>query len=368
MNRIKFLDGFRGLAILMVVLYHAFTRWTTLVPYGTRFADFPLFEKGWLGVQLFFLISGFVILMTLEKCYSFKEFIIKRWLRLFPAMFLATLLIYLTARFLPERPGGIPHITDVIPGLLFVEPVWIGKILRNHQGYLEGAFWSLYVEVKYYFIFGLLYFYLGRIRAIISIFSIFVIGMTIKMLVEEMGIKVLHPINVITHQISFIHFGWFACGSLMYIYYKEKKNIFLGYALAIGIVSSVSSLFLTFGRTPAVFIWALIILAIFVATVYSDKLKLLLDNKALVYLGFISYPLYLIHESSMIALIIKMNRYFPSIPGLLLPVVPIALLIGIAHLIAKYGEPPVYKFLKSVVKLPTHKPTSNLSVEEKKPI
>ncbi len=359
MNRIKFLDGFRGLAILMVILYHAYTRWPAMVPYGSQFADFPLFEKGWLGVQLFFLISGFVILMTLEKCYSFKEFIIKRWLRLFPAMLIATVLIYATARFLPERPGGIPPLKDVIPGLLFMEPAWINKIFHNNQGYLEGVFWSLYVEVKYYFIFGLLYFFWGRIKAIVSIFLIFIGGMIIKILVEEMGFKALVPVNVLTHQISFIYFGWFACGSLMYIYYKEHQKSFLGYALATGVISSVSSLFLTFGRTPAVFLWAIMILVIFMATIYSDKLKALFDNKVLVYMGFVSYPLYLIHESAMIAMIIKLNRYFPSIPGLLLPVLPIAFLIGVSHLIAKYGEPPIHNFLKRVVKLPAHKPTAS---------
>ena len=97
MKRISYLDGHRGIAILLVLLYHAFSRWTELVPYGNDFADFPLFRFGYLGVELFFLISGFVILMTLEKFNSFTEFMYHRWLRLFPAMLICSLFVFFTA-------------------------------------------------------------------------------------------------------------------------------------------------------------------------------------------------------------------------------------------------------------------------------
>lgn len=77
MKRINFLDGFRGMAILLVILFHAFTAWSGIVPYGERFANFFLFKEGFLGVQLFFMISGFVILMSLQKSNSFMEFMYK---------------------------------------------------------------------------------------------------------------------------------------------------------------------------------------------------------------------------------------------------------------------------------------------------
>ena len=78
MNRIQFLDGLRGIAILLVICFHSYTRWPKFVPYGHQFSDFYLFKYGYLGVQLFFLISGFVILMLLEKNKTFIQFIYKR--------------------------------------------------------------------------------------------------------------------------------------------------------------------------------------------------------------------------------------------------------------------------------------------------
>jgi Predicted acyltransferases len=65
--RITHLDGMRGLAILLVIAYHAYARWPELLPYAATTQHIPLLAFGWVGVQLFFMISGFVIFMTLDK-------------------------------------------------------------------------------------------------------------------------------------------------------------------------------------------------------------------------------------------------------------------------------------------------------------
>lgn len=350
-NRIKFLDGFRGLAILMVILYHAFARWVEIVPYKKEFSDIQLFSKGFLGVKLFFLISGFVILMTLEKSQNFKEFVVKRWLRLFPAMLFATVLIYISSPFLGERPLGIPKILSVIPGLLFIEPNWISGILNTQTGVLEMSFWSLFVEVKFYFIFGLLFFYKGEIRAIVVIFSLFLLSVISQYTAYYSCNQVIQMINNLIVELSFSNFGWFATGSFIYLYFRDKKrnNLFLIVALISGFVSS-----LYLARTLSVFVSALLVLLLFISTVYFEKFQNVFSNKVFVYLGFISYPLYLIHENALIALVVKMHQYMGLMPGFLLPVIPIAFLILISHIIAKYIEPKMYFFLKTYI-LPTRK-------------
>lgn len=108
-TRIESLDGLRGLAILLVLLFHTYSRWSDYIPWASIHKDFYVFKFGFLGVQLFFLISGFVIYMTLERCSSLSDFIFRRWLRLFPAMLIGTMLIYLTSFFLVERPDSIQN-------------------------------------------------------------------------------------------------------------------------------------------------------------------------------------------------------------------------------------------------------------------
>src|SRR5690554_3769604 len=174
MQRIKLLDGLGGIAILLVVFYHAYARYPDVVPYLTNtYGEFPLFKYGYWGVQLFFLISGFVILMSLENKKSFYHFIYRRWLRLFPAMLIATILICATASFLQERPLGQPTIMSIIPGLSFIEPEWLGYLLRIEITPLETVFWTLYTEFKFYVIFGALYFLLGKTKAVMGISFMF---------------------------------------------------------------------------------------------------------------------------------------------------------------------------------------------------
>src|SRR3982750_4409760 len=115
-SRLQFLDGLRGVAISLVVLFHAFARWPDLV--GTRDATSSLFVEGRLGVQLFFLISGYVIFMSLERTSGVLDFLWRRWLRLFPAMLAVSVLVFVTAPLF-NRPAGQPVLRDLLPGLTF---------------------------------------------------------------------------------------------------------------------------------------------------------------------------------------------------------------------------------------------------------
>lgn len=200
MKRIEYLDGLRGIAILSVIGYHAFARWPGLVPmpYGQRFA--PYFGWGWLGVELFFIISGFVIFLTLDKCRSFGEFMGKRWLRLFPAMLIASCLIVATAP-LVNRPSGIPNMVQILPGLTFIDEGWLGV----HS--LEGTFWSLYAEMKFYVFAGLLYFAFGRRAAIYGLIGGFAVYWMSKP---------FDGLHWLAYQLSMNYWAWFACGALFY--------------------------------------------------------------------------------------------------------------------------------------------------------
>lgn len=96
-ERIAFLDFFRFIAILSVILYHYFSRWIpplndiSLYPYGDKY---NYFHFGYLGVHFFLIISGFVISFTLTKCSSLGIFLKRRFIRLFPTMVIISIITF----------------------------------------------------------------------------------------------------------------------------------------------------------------------------------------------------------------------------------------------------------------------------------
>ena len=334
-KRVDYIDGFRGLAILMVVLFHSYSRWPAIVPYGYRFADFFLFKYGYLGVQLFFMISGFVILMTLEKCRSIVHFLMKRWLRLFPAMLIVTVLVYFTATMLPERPAGEPPIQNIFPGLLFIRPDILSSIINSPVDNLEGSFWSLYIEVAFYIIFGILYFIAGERKATWGIFLVFLFSFSNTFLsaIFEYESPLIYKINNIIQPVQFV---WFTAGGFAFLYSKGKKISDLWISIAI---TFMGCLWYYYNVNLQTFMAMSLIAAIFLFTVYSERLKVLFSFKPLLLVGFVSYPFYLIHENALIALTIKLGRFFPNIPDFIMPLIPATFLFGIAYIIARYIEP-----------------------------
>jgi peptidoglycan/LPS O-acetylase OafA/YrhL len=325
------LDGLRGVAVLMVVVYHAYARWPELYPFGPAFRDFAPFKLGHLGVQLFFLISGFVILMTLEKCGNIRLFLVRRWLRLFPAMLLCSAIIFLSAPLFPERPAGQPTFSSLIPGLLFADPYWLTKIFGGYWDQIEGAFWSLYVEAQFYIVFGSLFFLVGRGWSIIAITAIFCMSNILFYLISP-SLSSAPELKNILHASGFMHYGWFSAGAIFYIYSKEgnARNLATGIIVALASALAMVSWEWRLG--------SFLIVAAFVGSISSKRLGSIVANPILLFFGFISYPLYLLHENAMVAMTIKVGTAFPGMPGISMPLGPILIVIGIAWIVAAFGE------------------------------
>lgn len=351
MKRINFLDGFRGIAILLVLLFHAFSCWTGQVPYGNKFAEVFPFKQGFLGVQLFFLISGFVILMSLQKTVYFKDFIFKRWIRLFPVMFIVSILIFITAGLLPERLNGQPRWIDLIPGLTFIQANDIKKILHIDILDLENPFWSLYVEVKFYVVFGILYYWLGSRKAIYGLFFLFLLWLILDSLVGFTPLILVQYLYLLLKNLAVVNYGWFAAGAMAYLYYlnKDKKDLIL--SIIAGIISAC-----LFYNNAANMLFVFVLFFVFILAVYNENFGDYFDVRFLKFYGYISYPLYLIHESAMIGMINKIRNKTSLIPDFLLPVIPIIFLSIVSYLIAKFLEPLLSNFISEKVKNITFKP------------
>lgn len=345
MDRVKYLDGHRGLAILLVFFFHSFSRWQDIVPYGDKYSDFVLFEYGFLGVQLFFIISGFVILMSLERCKGILEFMKKRWVRLFPAMLICSILVYVSSPLFTYRPSGEPKLEYLLPGLTFIDlSIW--KFLFNYpEKQLEGVYWSLYVEFKFYVFSSIIYFLKGRTALVASLVVAFFIACTTRFLSIYFDSDFFLQLDEVIKLLSFRHFGWFAIGAAYYIYIKESKKEWLYYAILISIFCSLLPPNMTVGSA----IGAFGICFIFGLSVSNEIIKDFLTNRLFLFFGYISYPFYLIHENALISGIIQLKELFPFIPLILLPFLMLSILSLVAFFIVKYSEAYLIRSLRKII-------------------
>lgn len=346
-KRIEYIDGHRGIAILLVILFHAYSRWPELLPYGNAFGEFPLFKQGWIGVELFFLVSGFVILMTLEKCSTPKQFLYRRWIRLFPAMLICTIIIFATSGFFFERPAGSPTWSSILPGLTFVEPSWWRLLTGQKVNGIEGAFWSLYVEFKFYVFAAVIYYWKGRDAFFRSLIFVFAVAAAVRLAEKFFGGANLKILDSVLSTLSFRYFGWFASGAAFYLFTKNGLMKWFYFALAIAFASAVNEGGVDWQKIVA----GLIVAVFFASSVISETIQKILSFRLFLFVGAISYPLYLIHENMMVSIIIKLGKNFESIPLILLPF-PAVFFLGLAaYAIYRYAEP----FTKSILAMRTGK-------------
>src|SRR5207302_7827749 len=139
-GRFQELDVLRGLAALGVVLFHYLTRYDQI--YTSR-GDVPFgFSIGASGVDLFFVISGFVIFMTLGRCATASDFLISRFSRLYPAYWAAALLTFIVGSMWP-LPDQHYTVIQLLINLTMLQG--FGNVPA-----IDGVYWSLGVELCFY--------------------------------------------------------------------------------------------------------------------------------------------------------------------------------------------------------------------------
>lgn len=349
-GRIRYLDGLRGVAVGLVVLFHYYGPvYAGLLPYGARYAAYPIIAQGAAGVELFFLISGFVILMTLEKCRSFGDFLHRRWLRLFPAMALATVLLLAFNQLGLTGPDSGTSFIDALPGLTFIEPTFYKTFLRLNLHSLDGVFWSLYVEAAFYVVFGTLYFQLGAKRAIPALVAIWLAVVAARAL--NIG-RIVEPFE----WAGFQWFGWFASGALFYRGLKESQ--FFWAAVAVGLIAVIlySNRYVGVPLPMRVMLLAMVFL--FAAAQRYQPLQRGLASRTPLFAGTISYPLYLLHNHIGVSLLEAMHG------GPLLGLIPLLLVVPASWLCVRYFEPSVKQLLRpklqAVSPLPARAPAAEV--------
>jgi peptidoglycan/LPS O-acetylase OafA/YrhL len=344
LTRIHFLDGLRGLAIASVVLWHAFgSTYAPYLPYSDKYNIVP-FKYGWVGVNLFFILSGFVIFMTLERCVNPREFALRRWIRLFPSMFFCSIIILIFDIASGLGPYADRGAINLIPGFLFISPSLINTLTGLQIASMDGPFWSLYVEVCFYVVFGSAYYIFGPKRALWTIFSLFLISVLLSILsFVGIGGSLLKRVSAAFGWLGFIEFGWFTCGALLFRFHSTGHRTPLVGGVLVGLISVSTSGLFKFSLNDRLAL--LVALLIFIAALFP-VCQTILRSRGLVFLGFISYPLYLLHNNIMIGSVSWLGAYLPEFAeSPLLPVLPILVISAVAWGIARFIEPAVSALL-----------------------
>lgn len=141
-TRVNEIDLLRFLAALSVVFYHYIFRGyaggVSVMPYPMLP---PAAKYGYLGVELFFMISGFVVLMTAAASARVRDFCISRIVRLYPAFWACCTLTYLAS--VAFAPPQEPTFGQYLFNMTMVSGFFRIPLI-------DGAYWSLLVELKFY--------------------------------------------------------------------------------------------------------------------------------------------------------------------------------------------------------------------------
>jgi len=316
------LDLLRFFAAMGVVLFH----YVFLDVIENKSApDFPIlgeiFKYGYFGVEFFFMISGFVILLTAQN-KNWQGFIVSRISRLYPAFWIAVTVTSIAILLL--KSGKIElSLSQYLLNLTMI-PEYMGTLD------IDSVYWSLQVEIKFYFLVFIVLFF-NKLRYIEYI----LFGWLIVAVLEQLNVS-----NVITRAIFMPQYSpYFGAGALFYIIKTKGWNlqrvIFLIIAFVLSMIISlkngeiqVENYHIYF--SPYVLASLLCLYFLIFAFIISENKPEILNSKVRTFfiaLGGISYPLYLLHNKIGELLFIKLsfieNRYL-----LLLTIVSIVMTLS----------------------------------------
>lgn len=294
----------RGVAALAVVLFH-YTR------HGTRyFQDYPLdVWIGKYGVHLFFVISGFVIFYTLEKSRTVVDFWFSRFSRLYPTYW-TVLGIFAVWFAIAQGPafwwkGFLVNAT----------------MLQKFVGFpdIDDLYWTLGIELAFYGLMTVV-FALGQMRHIVIIGCVWLVASAIWGFIHHYTGP--DERSLATTWFILAYTPYFMAGIMFYLIHSRGfRSVYAAViALALGVA------FIIHGMTVG---WITLGIFALVAAAVIGWLRLFV-NRVTLWLGAISYSLYLVHRLPGYALLDWLNGLHVSHWAALAISIASALLAGTA--------------------------------------
>ena len=321
--RLKELDALRGIAALSVLLFHYANQYQQTYHH---LGKIPFtFEVGKYGVQLFFVISGFVIFWTLDRTRRVGDFVLNRFARLYPAYW-ASLAITVALVAIAGLPNQGVGAWDILLNITMFPDFLSAKAV-------DGSYWTLQIELFFYAQM-LLWYQVGALRRIRWVIAGWLVLATVYAVASLRGT----PLSYTIRELLIVRYAHcFAVGILMYQMRSAGRLSAADWLLVAG-AHLVS--WLTWGPVET---FVLGMCTGLFLLMNAGRLGVL-ANRPLIFLGGISYALYLLHQEIGYIFIAYLERL--GLGPLASIFVTTALMILCAWLLSRYLEQPANRFLR----------------------
>ncbi|MDM7861400.1 acyltransferase [Alteromonas sp. ASW11-36] len=312
-HRMLELDALRGIAAMAVVVYHLVYRYHEL--YGHQ--GLPVYWSyfGQYGVQLFFMISGFVIYWTLDRIQTPIEFVISRFSRLYPVYWVAIAVTFAVTLLL-----GLPDRTVSVATAFKNLAMFHEYFAVPH---VDGVYWTLTLELTFYAYMFLLLIVGQRYWAT---------PLLMLIVIANMGLGYVSEVPRWAQLVTLDGYGqFFLFGVALQDWQKGRSKLLAGLAMLFAAALTLTA------STVLVTAIYLVLMAVFWAT-FKGYVPFM-NSRVLVWLGAISYSLYLIHQNVGYAILYRLSEFMPSVAA-------VTIAVGLVTLLA-YG-------LNRVVEVPSN--------------
>lgn len=350
-QRVPMLDVLRFVAIAAVASFHfGFLGPPGIGTEGVAVPALSAFARyGYLGVPVFFMISGFVIAFSADNKTA-MEFAVARFVRIYPTFLLCmTLTMIMTATF--GGPRFFAGFSQWAANLVIAAPAF-------GRPYADLAYWSLVLEVTFYaWVAGLIVFnvFPKRIDSLVAIW----LGITF---VNELTIDSTIVEKVFLSDYS----GFFATGLMTYELHKGRRDLqaqaLLALSVGCAVFLAIHKLEWLRANAHAQFddgVVATIIVASAAVVLCSTRIaRLPLPAGAVLAIGGVTYPFYLLHQQIGYDVLNALGANRPH------PATVAAVLMGVlllSWLIWRYFERPLHGWMRRALRAALRRRSQDLA-------
>ncbi len=319
--RVHEIDLLRFFAALSVVFYHyAFRGYAadglSLMAYPSLA---PLAKYGSLGVELFFMISGFVILMTVAHG-NLKGFVVSRIARLYPAFWACCTITFATIILI-----GAPKYSASLSQYL-INMTMLSKFVGVPA--IDGVYWSLFVEMRFYALIAIVLF----IRKIDQTQLLLMFWLTGSIILEIL------PINKLRYLLIVDYSAYFIAGAICFLIWSKGISVsrvcMLLVSWILGIyqaIKGLSQIEKHYNTTMSSYVVAGIITSFYVIMfLVSIRRTGYIGRNRWLIAGALTYPVYLLHQNIGFMIF---NIAYPTINKHVLLWGTIILMLGTAYVV-----------------------------------